>query len=519
MDPERDDTLRPLLPRPAAVTGRRPRDLRPKSFRAFLEQWNLVQGLATPTLHRQIAMWLDDCRRTRRRRLLLMVFRNAGKSTLVGLYCAFLLTRRPDLRILVVSAEQELAERMTRNVRRIIETHPAAEAIRPKRPVEWAADRFTVERTASWRDPSLLARGLGANITGARADFIVCDDVEVPNTCESETARRELRARLRELSFVLCPGGTLLYVGTPHHYHSIYAAEARREYGEERPFLDGYERLVLPILDETGESRWPERFPREEVDRIAAEVGPLAFRSQMMLEPLPPTATRLDPSLLLPYEAEIELREANGRSQLLLGGRPMVAASCYWDPAFGRPEQGDSSVVACVFADGDGHLWLHDVRYLDSRTRTPEEDEATVMCREVAAFAAAHFLPSITVETNGIGRFLPALLRRELAARGLGVAVVEQANTRPKDRRILEAFDPLLAARRLHVHRRVLSGPFLVEMRDWRPGGGCRDDGLDAVAGCIALQPVRLGTVPRSRYRPDWPATSTSFRARSDFRP
>lgn len=506
---------RPLFPRPHTWHAPRRRDIRPRSFRAFLEQWNLIQELETPALHRQIAGWLDGCRAEGRRRLLLMVFRNAGKSTLVGLYCAFLLTRWPDLRILVVSAEQGLAERMTRNVRRIIETHPAAEAIRPKRRGEWAADRFTVARRAAWRDPSLLARGLGANITGARADVVVCDDVEVPNTCDTEAARRELRARLSELSFVLSPGGTMLYIGTPHHHHSIYAAEPRPEYGEDQPFLAGFERLVLPIRDAEGRSRWPERFPEEEIDRIALETGPTRFRSQMMLEPLPPEDTRLDPDLLVFYESEIELREGNGQRLLSIGGRRMVSASAFWDPAFGRPEKGDSSVVACVFVDAEGRYHLHDIRYLDARGRRPGEDEATVMCRQVAAFVEEHCLPSITVETNGIGRFLPALLRRELAARGLAVPVLEHASTKPKDRRILEALDPVLAARRLHVHRRVARTPFVAEMRDWRPGGRGRDDGLDAVAGCIASEPVRLGNVARGTRRPAWQGGGKSYLART----
>lgn len=519
MDGDPDSTWRPLLPRPEAFAqpGRR-RDLRPRSFRAFLEQWNLIQGLKTPQLHRQIAGWLDDCRVAGKRRLLLMVFRNAGKSTLVGLYCAFLLTRWPDLRILVISAEHGLAERMTRNVRRIIETHPAAEAIRPRNRGDWAADRFTVARSASWRDPSLLARGLGANITGARADSIVCDDVEVPNTCDTEAARRELRARLAELSFVLCPGGTMLYVGTPHHYHSIYSTEPRPEYGEDRPFLGGYERLVLPIVDATGASRWPERFPAEEIERIAAETGPARFRSQMLLEPMAPEDIRLDPALLTFYDGEIELREANGRTLLSIGGQRMVSASAWWDPAFGRPEKGDASVVACVFVDAAGLYHLHDIRYLDSRTYAGAEDEATAMCRQVVDFVEENCLPSITVETNGIGRFLPALLRRELAARGLAVPVLEHVSTTPKDRRILENLDPILAARRLRAHTRVRSTPFLAEMRDWRPGGRCRDDGLDALAGCIAAEPVRLGALRSGGRRFGWQGSGTAFRARSGFR-
>jgi hypothetical protein len=122
-----------------------------------------------------------------------------------------------------------------RNVRRIVERHPATRGLRPLKAEEWAADRFTVRRPKVLRDPSMLARGVVANITGSRADAVICDDVEVPNTAETAEQRAELRRRLAEIDFVLVPGGLQLYVGTPHALASIYAREARAEAGEERP--------------------------------------------------------------------------------------------------------------------------------------------------------------------------------------------------------------------------------------------------------------------------------------------
>ena len=72
-----------------------------------------------------------------------------------------------------------------------------------------------MRRPLTQRDPSLLARGITANITGSRADVVICDDVEVPNTCNTPGKREQLRERLAEISYVLVPGGLQLYVGTP----------------------------------------------------------------------------------------------------------------------------------------------------------------------------------------------------------------------------------------------------------------------------------------------------------------
>ena len=481
-------------------------NLKAVSFRQFVWFWNRCQGQTTPALHLEIADWLGQRWLAGDRSLLLMVFRNAGKSTLVGIFCAWLLLHNPELRVLVLSAEHELAQKMVRAVKRIIERHPLTRHLVPKRPEQWAAGQFTVRRQRTQRDPSLLARGLGGNITGSRADVLICDDVEVPNSCSTPGRRDELRERLRELAYVLVPGGLQLYVGTPHSYYSIYAPVPRPEIGEDRPFLDGFQRLVLPILTEGGGSRWPERFDLDKIQEIRRQTGPAKFESQMLLQPRAAEAVRLDPDRLVPYEGPLVQRESNGQAILEIDGRRVVSASGFWDPSYGSPDGGDASVVAAVFVDESGHYWLHGVRYLEHDPKlTAEVDEATQLCRQAAQFARDHQLPAIRVETNGLGRFLPALLRRELGRQGFGCTVVEHASRVNKAQRILDAFDPLLAAAALHVHRDVWRTPFVQEMREWRPGRSARDDGLDAVSGCLLAEPVRLPRFPAGR-RPAWRA-------------
>jgi hypothetical protein len=107
---------------------------------------------------------------------------------------------------------------------------------------------------------------------------------------------------------------------------------------------------------------------------------------------------------------------------LSIGGRCMVSATAWWDPAYGAPGAGDASVIAAVFVDADGAYWLHDIRYLShDPAKLEETDEASQLCRQVAAFAEQTRVPAITIETNGLGRFLPALLRRETRRRPRGL--------------------------------------------------------------------------------------------------
>ena len=224
----------------------------------------------------------------------------------------------------------------------------------------------------------------------------------------------------------------------------------------------------------------------------------------MLLQPVAEAAVRLDPAAMIRYAEEPGYREAQGRGVLTLLGHRLVSGGAFWDPAYGLPGAGDASVLAATYADGEGRQFLHRVAYL---THDPDaaEDPATQQCRAVATILHELMLPAVRVETNGLGKFLPALLRRELARGGVACTVIEHASTRAKDERILAALEPALAARRLHAHESVLRTPFPREMAQWRPGAtGLRDDALDAVAGCLLSDAVRLVHGVRPARPPDW---------------
>ena len=488
-------------------------DITTADFKLFVVVWNQTLGQTTPDIHLKMAEWLEFNWKRKNLHLLLMAFRSAGKSTIVGLFAAWLLYRKADLRILVLAADHSLAKKMVRNVKRIIERHPLCESLIPNSPDQWASDRFTVRRMMELRDPSMMAKGITSNITGSRADIIICDDVEVPNTCDTAEKRKELRARLGEINYVLVPGGTQLYVGTPHNYHTIYAENPRKELGEEYPFLNGFKRLKMPILNEAGESAWPEKFGPENIASIRRGAGPNTFASQMMLEPRNIAEGRLNVKALKIYDEALDYtREIQ---TLFLGGKKLVSSSAFWDPAFGSAT-GDHSVLAVLYADEAGEYYLHHLEYIRI-DNNDERDEAGQQCRIVAQVAKDHHLPSLTLEANGIGKFLPKILRNTLAEMRVPCGVQEVSQSRSKDIRILEAFDAVLAARRLSVHKNVLQTPFMNEMREWRPSSGKgHDDGLDAVSSALAQMPDRTARI-FGRGTHKWMRTPKPHKADTDF--
>ena len=194
-------------------------------FYDFLDQWNELLGMQTPAHHRRIMSFLVDVYTRGAGRGLLMAFRHSGKSTVVGIFAACVLRMRPQTRILILSAHSGLAARMVSHIRHILENHPMCTDLVPATKKEWAADRITVNRPIGIREPSVICQGVHGNITGMRADLIICDDVEVPNTANTAQKRENLRERLRELDFILAPRGAMIYIGTPHAVDTIYKTD------------------------------------------------------------------------------------------------------------------------------------------------------------------------------------------------------------------------------------------------------------------------------------------------------
>ena len=82
------------------------------TFLEFLWIWDKINGLKLPRHHQIIGQFLEDLfTAPDKRKALLMAFRNSGKSTLVGLFCAWVLIKNPNLRVLVVSADHALAKK------------------------------------------------------------------------------------------------------------------------------------------------------------------------------------------------------------------------------------------------------------------------------------------------------------------------------------------------------------------------------------------------------------------------
>ncbi len=268
------------------------------------------------------------------------------------------------------------------------------------------------------------------------------------------------------------------------------------------PFLSGYRKLKIPIVDADGKPAWPELFPIERIEEVRKTVGDRYFSAQMMLTFVAPDRARLDPDSLHLYDADFDGRSAK------IGDFLITGVTAYWDPSSGR-KKSDGSVCVLMYRDDKNKLFfVHDVQYL----LVPDEETHPLarQCQMVLDFLSKHSLHRIYIETNGLGNALPEIMRTVVKQRGVSIQINKVFNHEKKETRILENIEPVLTTGRLYVHRRVQSTPLLSEMLGWSPIGNIgHDDGLDAVAGAISALPAPI--------RP-FGQIMQPFKAKTDFK-
>lgn len=524
-----------------------------------------------PDVHVRIYDWFERTEGARNR--VLMVFRGCGKSTILGVRNAHRYRKNPGHQLLVQGADDDLADDISRDTIAIMRGNSLVGKdllMEPAGIRHW----FTHEGfSTNARTPQFRGRGILSRVTGNRADEIINDDTEMSKNVENPEARAKLRKRLSEQSFILKPGGSVLWVGTPHTHDSIYdqkidaGAEAlviplfqyqTRHNAQDKPHrslpfsgqvgpdgvwvfvgigkvaqlleegkdytVKGQQVLLKAeingLIDICVGNAWPERFDRKEMLQRRRDCETLNYWDQQyQLEAKPLSDSRLNPDRMIPYDLEPVWKTSNGESIMLLGGVRIVAASCRWDPASGKLKS-DVSALAVVLQDESGVRYLHRIARLTGDVVEFASDGKTVtggQVHQLCDIVEALRLPRVTIETNGIGKFSPAILKGALKQRKLICGVAEETSTANKNKRILEALEPLLTSgEQLWAHVSVTEGPLPAQMRDWNPAIKEQpDDYIDAAAGAVSETPERIMRAVAPRDGIPTPGNGDSWRPSS----
>jgi hypothetical protein len=531
------------------------------SFAEFFWIWSEERRWKVPDVHWRAADWLEN----RGRLAVLRCFRGFGKSTLLAVYNAWRYYDDPTYRILHQGDQDKTAYKTSRDTRAVLMRHPLTREKFEK--LRGEASFWWVPGANDERNPSMQAAGITSNITSSRCEEAQNDDVEVPRNIQNPEAREKMRYRLGEQTHCMVPGARQLFVGTPHTHDSLYdemealgadcltikmfEKEHRSEQGGERVVrLDFVPEMIFAgigkttkllrdgadyrlvgttvhfahapgvLVDFYAESSWPERFtPSEMHDRRKKCRTINEWDSQYQLRSRPLHQIRLDPARIQAYDVEPKFVVQNKKMTMWLGKVQIVGMSLRWDPSSGKTNS-DVSAAVLDLQDAAGRHYWHRVEALEGVIAETSPDGKTMVGGQVIQLRdliEKFKVPRVNIETNGIGGYAPAFMRTALKQKRIRCGIGEEPAVLNKNRRILEALEPLINSGMLWAHISVLEGPLWNQMRDWNPAVKEQpDDLLDAGAGAVTDQPARIGQLvgnPTPLHDDDWRPTTGVFEA------
>jgi len=510
-------------------------------FLTFFFIWADRMGWEVPDVHVRACHWLEH----RGLLAVLRCFRGFGKSTLLAVYNAWCYYIDPTYRILHQGESNPTAYKTSRDTQNVLRNHPLTQGLLPDG--TGTVEQWWVNGSNDARNASMYARGILSNVTSARASECQNDDVEASGNAQTPESREKMRYRLGEQTHILIPGGKKLFIGTPHTHKTIYdeiealgadcltirmfqkeqriddaqgrqySTKFRPEFvftgiGKDAKLLDEGKdyRLedgaifftVAPgcLVDLYAESSWPERFDRAEMLKRRRETRTIGeFDSQYQLHSTSVVDVRLDPEHLRAYEAQPNVVKANGEIRMMLGQKQIVSARAYWDCSLGKINS-DASALSIILEDDAGNSYWHVAEGLTGEFAEFKDDKnghitgGQVM--QACALLRKYQIPMVYVENNGVGAFVPQLLRKAMKQERLYCAVREVTQTTNKNIRILNGIEGPLRSGVLWAHTSVLDGPLWDQMKEWNPEVRVQpDDFLESGANAILEAPVRIGKV------------------------
>ncbi len=268
-----------------------------KDFRNFLFiTWEHLR-LPPPTpIQYDIANYLQNGPK----RCCIQAFRGVGKSWITSAFVIHQLLLDPSKNILVVSASKQRADDFSTFSLRLIEEMPILQHLLPTENQRSSKVAFDVGPAPNAHAPSVTSRGITGQITGARADLVVSDDVESLQNSQTMTSRDKLTESIKEFDAVLKPNGRICFLGTPQTEFSIYSTLPGKgyktciwpaRYPDQRTMANIGDRLAPKIAKELEEDpdllnkpTDPQRFDELDLAEREASYGRMGFTLQFMLD-------------------------------------------------------------------------------------------------------------------------------------------------------------------------------------------------------------------------------------------
>lgn len=476
-----------------------PSELHPiyEDFGVFLHLvWEHLR-LPPPTVtQRDIATALQN---EELKRLIIMAFRGVGKSWITSAFTCWCGLRDPQVKVLVVSASKSHADNFSTFTLKLIEEIELLQHLRPRTDQRFSKIAFDFGPARNALAPSVKSAGIFGQITGSRADIIIADDIETPNTSETQGMRDKLAERSREFSAILKPGGRIIYLGTPQSEDSLYnKLEQDRGYTimvwparipEPADLPSYHDRLAPRVVGmiergaRAGTPVDPERFDDHDLLVRKAEYGSSGFALQFMLstrlsdEDRYPLRLRdllfmdLDPDLApekilwandnryivprsegfmvgLDGDRFLSPMDFGRDDQGMVRRRAYTGRAMFIDPS-GR---GKDETAWCILYSVNGYIFLMD----QGGMRDGYGDETLkALVRKAKEWKVNY----IRVEKNFGGGMFTELLKPHLR-KEYPVTIEEENVSGMKEGRIVDTLEPVMNQHRLIVNRRIIEADY-----------------------------------------------------------
>jgi phage terminase large subunit-like protein len=170
---------------------------------------------------------------------------------MVATWCAWIITRHPEVTILYVSATSELAQTQLYAIQNILASDVYMrffpEYVNPQegKREKWSAMKMSIDheqrKIEGIRDATIATAGLTTNTTGWHADIVVADDLVVPENAYTEDGRDSVARKASQFTSIRNAGGFTMACGTRYHPRDIYdtwKSQIYDDYNEEGLLVD-----------------------------------------------------------------------------------------------------------------------------------------------------------------------------------------------------------------------------------------------------------------------------------------
>lgn len=352
-------------------------------------------GYVYGEVHREIFAWMQDYTLFGRgsdltSNKLIMLPRAHLKSHMVATWCAWIITKHPEVTILYISATATLAETQLYAVKNILASSVYnryfPEYIHPQegKREKWSSNAMSIDhvqrKKEGIRDATIATAGLTTNTTGWHADIIVADDLVVPENAYTEDGRESVQKKSSQFTSIRNAGGFTMACGTRYHPSDIYATWRNQKYDifddegmkiNEHPVWEIKEYAV----EKDNIFLWP-RTIREDgkafgfdirvLARIKAEYSDrVQFFAQYYNDPNDPGSDRISRDKFQYYNPRLLKKEG---SRWTYNGRRLNIYAAV-DFAFSLSRQADYTAIVVIGIDCDSNIYVVDIdRFKSDKT-------------------------------------------------------------------------------------------------------------------------------------------------------